>query len=114
MADGMEYFEGSGNVYRDLGFKDPEKWAAKADLAIRINRIIEQRDLTPREAAEILDISRPRVSNLKRGQLEKFSMEKLLFFLTALDRDVDIVIRPKEEKIAHINVAEATRPEYVS
>ena len=48
------------------------------DLAIQINKLIEQRKLTQAKAADILGIARPRVSDLKRGQLDKFSMEKLL------------------------------------
>lgn len=92
------------SVYQELGFTNPDKWEAKADLAIQINKLIETRSLTQAKAAEILGISRPRVSDLKRGQLDKFSMEKLLMFLTALDQDVDIVIHPKTSDSAYIRV----------
>ena len=110
----IEYYEGSDNVYKDLGFKKPEEWATKARIATRILAIIEERGLTQRQAGELLGIAQGRVSDLRRGQFNKFSVEKLLFFLNALDRDVDIVIRPKEEDVAQIHVAEAAaRPEYV-
>lgn len=94
------------SVYQELGFGNPEKWEAKADLSIQINKLIEQRNLTQAKAADILGIARPRVSDLKRGQLDKFSMEKLLSFLTALDHDVDIVIHPKTSDLAYIRVKE--------
>ena len=95
---------GVPSAYEELGFRDPEKWEAKAKLAIRINKLIEKRKLTQARAAGILGITRPRVSDLKRGQLDKFSIEKLLAFLTALDQDVDIVVRPKTSDSAHIRV----------
>ncbi len=94
------------SVYQELGFEHPEKWEAKADLAIQINKFIEQRNLTQAKVADILSIARPRVSDLKRGQLDKFSMEKLLSFLTALDHDVDIIIHQKTNDFASIRVKE--------
>ena len=92
------------SAYEALGFENPKKWETKANLAIRINKLIEIRNLTQAEAGEILGIPRPRVSDLKRGQLEKFSMEKLLGFLTALDQDVDIVVHPKTSDSSHVRV----------
>ena len=38
------------SAYKDLGFKNPEKWEAKANLAIRINNLIESRSLTQSKA----------------------------------------------------------------
>ena len=92
------------SAYQELSFNDPEKWEAKANLAIRINKLIEGRKLTQAKAADILGIARPRISDLKRGQLHRFSIEKLMTFLTALDQDVDILVRPKTSGSAHIRV----------
>ncbi len=41
----------ASSAYRELGFRNPGKWEAKADLAIRINKLIEMRTLTQAEAA---------------------------------------------------------------
>lgn len=95
------------NVYNDLGYKKPEEWAAKAALASKIYDIIEARAWTQKQAADILEIDQPGVSDLMRGRLRRFSITRLLSFLRALDHDVDILIRPKSDKIAHIMVAEA-------
>jgi predicted XRE-type DNA-binding protein len=103
--DGVEYHEGSGNVYKDLGFENPEEWATKAGLASKILDLIEVRKLTQKEAGHLLGIAQGRVSDLKRGQFDKFSVEKLLSFLNALGHDVDIVIRPKAAEVAQITVA---------
>ena len=100
-----EYYEGSTNVYADLGYANPEEWALKASIATKILAIIEENDLTQKDAGTLLGIAQGRVSDLKRGQFDKFSVEKLLVFLNALDRDVDIVIRPKEKEVAHITVS---------
>ena len=71
----------------------------------KILGIIEENGLTQKDAGALLGIAQGRVSDLKRGQFDKFSVERLLTFLNALDRDVDIVIRPKVEAVAHITVS---------
>jgi len=108
MSDRIEHVKGSGNVYKDLGFRNPDEWSMKADIASKVYDIIEERGLTQREAGEILGIAQGRVSDMKRGQFDKFSLEKLLSFLVALDRDVDIFVRPKARDIAHVRVAEVS------
>ena len=103
----IEYYEGSDNVYEDLGFKNPEEWATKARIATKILHLIEERGLTQKQAGEILGIAQGRVSNLRRGQFDKFSVEKLLSFLNSLDQDVDIIIRPKVQETASVQVMDA-------
>lgn len=106
-----EYTIGSGNVFEDLGFDKPEEELAKSDLAIQINKIIEQQGWKQKKAAVVLGIDQPKISALKNGRLSGFSIERLLAFLRALGQDIDIVIRPKNQAVAHIQVAEAS-PEY--
>lgn len=86
--------ESSGNVFADLGLSDPEERLAKADLAIAISREIESRDLTQAEAADLLGVAQPDVSNLMRGRLVGYSIERLTRLLNALGQDVEIRIRP--------------------
>ena len=106
---------GSGNVFKDLGFGRPDEELAKSDLAIQISKIIQQKGWTQKKAAGVLGIDQPKVSALKNGRLGGFSIERLLSFLRALDRDIDIVIRPKTEDVAQIQVAEViNRPRYVT
>lgn len=83
----------SGNVFADLGIPEPEEALAKADLAYRISSIITHRHLTQKEAAELLDIDQPKVSALMRGRLGGFSTDRLLRFLNALGRDVEIRVK---------------------
>ncbi|NVM20466.1 MAG: XRE family transcriptional regulator [Desulfobacterales bacterium] len=108
MSDEIEYLEGSGNVFEDLGFDNPEEELAKAKLASTIYDIIQDRKLTEKEAGVILGISQSKVSALKDGKLAGFSIERLFSFLRALDQDIDIVIHPKSEnKSSGINVTTA-------
>ena len=73
--------EGSSNVFADLGLPDSEELLAKAQLASTISDIIKGRHLTQTEAASVLGTTQPKVSNLVRGRLEGFSLERLALFL---------------------------------
>lgn len=105
----VDYVRGSGNVYKDLGFENPEEELAKARLASTIYDIIEERDLTQVQAAKILGIDQPKVSALKNGRLGGFSIERLFIFLRKLDRDIEIVIRerPTDKPPAEISISAA-------
>ena len=87
----------SSNVFADLGLPNPEERLLKAELASLISSLIEQKNLTQMQAAELLGIDQPKVSALTRGRLEGFSAERLLRFLNALGSDVEIVVKPKPE-----------------
>ena len=89
---------GSANVFADLGYPDAEERQTKLRMAYAINRIVEQRRLTQTAAADLLGVSQPKISALLRYRLEGFSVERLMTFLTALDRDVEIHIRRKSRR----------------
>jgi predicted XRE-type DNA-binding protein len=90
----IEVEESSGNLFADLGLPEPEERLAKADLAIAITRDVRRRDLTQQEAAELLGVAQPDVSNLMRGRLSGYSIERLTRLLNALGHDVEIRVRP--------------------
>jgi predicted XRE-type DNA-binding protein len=86
---------GTRNVFADLGMPDAGERQTKTRLAMAVNEIIADRKLKQAEAAELLQIPRPRVSALAHYKLNEFSVEKLMSFLTLLDQDVEIMIRPR-------------------
>ena len=89
----MDHFvESSGNIFEDLGFEDADERSLKAFLAMKVNSILEHRHITQVDAGEILDIPQPKVSNLKNGKLDSFSVERLLGFMLKLNRNVEIKI----------------------
>jgi len=100
---------GTSNVFADLGFPDAEERQTKLRLAHALNQVIEKRRLTQAAAAVLLGVNQPKVSALLRYRLEGFSVERLMTFLTALDRDVEIVIRrkPRSRSAARISVVAA-------
>jgi predicted XRE-type DNA-binding protein len=99
----------SGNVFADLGVPNAEEKQTKVRLAVAINQIIQSRKLSQMAAARRLKVNQPKVSALSNYVLDGFSVERLMNFVTALDRDVDIVIRPKSKshKIGRIAVTAA-------
>jgi predicted XRE-type DNA-binding protein len=86
---------GSGDVLVDLGFADASERKLRVELAMRLNELIADRRLTQAGVAQLFGIPQPHVSELKHYKLSRFSSERLLRFVTLLDRDVEIVIRPK-------------------
>ena len=84
---------GSGNVFADLDVPDADAHLLKAELVSSIDTIVRQRRITQTEAARMLGLSQPDVSRLLRGDFRQYSLERLFRLLTALGRDVDIVIR---------------------
>lgn len=83
----------SGNVFRDLGLKDAAEKQTKIRLAVAINDIVKKSRLSQAEAAERLGVNQPKISALANYRLNGFSVERLTYFLNALGRDVEIVIR---------------------
>ena len=86
--------EGSGNVFADLGMPDAANELVKAQLTFQIAKRIKALGLTQTAAAARLGISQPDVSRLMKRRPTGFSTDRLLALLTALDIDVDIVLRP--------------------
>jgi predicted XRE-type DNA-binding protein len=91
---------GSGNVFADLGFPDPEEALAKAALAQAIADTIERRRLTQEEAATIMGLDQPGVFTIVRGRLTGFTQDRLTRCVLALGNDVEITIRPGERDAA--------------
>jgi len=75
------------------GLPNGEERFAKAQLAYQINRLLEERGLKQKEAAELLGITQPDVSNLATGRLSGFTFDRLYRCLSALDTDVEITLK---------------------
>ena len=100
MRSNIKVEEGSGNIFKDLGFSDEvsEKELLKAQLGAEIFRILKERKLTQLEAAKLLGIKHAEVSRLKAAKLSDYSVERLMRFLNQLNRDIEIRIIPSEDK----------------
>jgi predicted XRE-type DNA-binding protein len=91
-----EIYEGSGNVFADLGLEDAEGLYTRAKIGFQVLTILQDRKLKQEEAAKILNIEQPEISLLMRGHFNHFSTERLLDFLKKLDQEVILFIRSRE------------------
>ena len=90
--------EGTGNVFADLGLPNSEERLAKALLSRAIHKAIEAQGLTQTQAAKRLGCAQPDVSNIVRGNVSGFAIERLARYLGALGFDVEIRVRPTDEQ----------------
>jgi predicted XRE-type DNA-binding protein len=87
----------SGNVFRDLGFSPEESANLKlrADLMMVLGKLIKARRLTQAKAAALFGVTQPRVSDLLRGKIDRFSVDTLVAMLGHAGAKVKLVVRPK-------------------
>jgi len=104
-----DIIRGTRNVFADLGYPDAAERQAKLRLAYALNQVLDQRKLTQTGAAKVLGVTQPRVSALRHYKLAGFSLERLMTLLTALDQDVEIVIKrkPRSRRAGRISVVAA-------
>jgi predicted XRE-type DNA-binding protein len=88
---------GSGNIFADLGRPDAQTHFLKAQIVSELYRLTHERKLTQAQAGKRMGISQPEVSRLFKGHFREYSVERLMGFLTAFDRDVEIVARARKK-----------------
>lgn len=93
--DDMELVRGSGNVFRDLGHPHHELEQLRATLAARIIGVLDDRRLTVRAAAEITGIAAADFSRIRRANLGRFTIDRLMTFLERLDQEVQVTVNVK-------------------
>jgi len=98
MARRVKMEVGSGNVFADLALPDAETHFLKAQIVSEVYRLSNARKLSQAKTGTILGISQPEVSRLFKGNFREYSVERLMEFLTAFDRDVEIVVKPSKRR----------------
>src|ERR1700685_2507327 len=88
----IEFEQGSGNVFADLGLKEADQLLARAQIGFHVFKILEAKNVKQREIALVLGIAQPDVSHLMNGHFTRFTTDKLLDFLKRLDRKVTIEV----------------------
>lgn len=83
-----------GNVFEDIGFEFGEAVNLKLRSTLMIGLIawIEESELNQSQAAEILKVNRPEISNLKRGKIDLFSIDKLVNMLQRAGKTVSLEV----------------------
>ena len=100
MTRRVKVVEGGANIFADLGLPDADTHYLKAQIVSEIYRFAQARKLTQTKAGALMGISQPEVSRLFKGNFREYSIDRLMGFLTAFDHDVEIVVRPSQEKRA--------------
>lgn len=91
----------SGNVFKDLGLPqdEAEHLRIRADLLIQIQKALKARGLKQAEAAKVLGVTQPRVSDLVRGRIDLFSVDSLIDMLARLGIRVRLVVTPSRKRL---------------
>ncbi len=89
-----ESHKGTDNVLADLGFEDAGELSTKTVLAVKINDLIDQRELSQTEVARMTGMTQPKVSQVRRYKLQNISLERLMQALVSLDQHIEIIVRP--------------------
>ena len=97
----MKIVPSSGNVFRDLGFsrEEAEHLRIRSTLMLHVQDIVRGRRLRQTQAAKILGVTQPRVSDLLRGRIDLFSTDTLIDMLTRLGGQVKLVVRKPRKKL---------------
>ena len=93
---------GSGDVFTDLGFSPAESrnLRIRSEMMTELRKFIEKEGLTQADAAKRLKVSQPRVSDLTRGKISRFSLDTLVNMLTDAGLEVDFRIKPRSRRVA--------------
>jgi predicted XRE-type DNA-binding protein len=91
----IEFEFSSGNVFADIGFDNAEEMLLKSELVRQINKTIKERELTPTQTRDMLNLDEEMLSNLSKGSLTEFTLENLFRYLNILGRDLEVVLKPR-------------------
>jgi predicted XRE-type DNA-binding protein len=99
---GAAITKGSGNVFADLGFSPAESrnLRIRSEMMTALRKFIEKEGLTQIDAAKRLRVSQPRISDLTRGKISRFSLDTLVNMLTDAGLEVDFRIKPLSRRVA--------------
>ena len=99
---GTTITKGSGNVFADLGFSpaDARNLRIRSELMTALRKFIEKEGLTQADAAKRLKVSQPRISDLARGKISRFSLDTLVNMLSDAGLEVDFRIKSPTRRVA--------------
>ncbi|MEX2262938.1 MAG: helix-turn-helix transcriptional regulator [Bryobacteraceae bacterium] len=92
----------SGNVFADLGFSSAEarNLRLRSQMMTALRKFVEKEGLTQAGAAKRLKVTQPRISDLKRGKITRFSLDALVNMLTDAGLEVDFRIKAAPRRVA--------------
>jgi predicted XRE-type DNA-binding protein len=91
--DDFDIVRGSGNVFRDLGHPDADREQLRALLAARIISVLDERKLTVRAAHELTGIAAADFSRIRRANLGRFTIDRMMAILAGLGQEVEVTVK---------------------
>ena len=93
MADEpLEIVRGSGNVFRDFGYPDADVRQTKALLGVQIMRILDEKNLSTRQAEARTGVSHSDFSRIRQAKFSRFTIDRLITILGFLGQEVEVSI----------------------
>ncbi|MEO5360642.1 MAG: helix-turn-helix domain-containing protein [Nitrospirota bacterium] len=90
MEEDFELIRGSGNVFRDFGRPNASVEQARAILAAKIIRTLDERELSTREAERLTGVSHSEFSRIRNARLKHFTLDRMITILEKLDEDIEV------------------------
>jgi predicted XRE-type DNA-binding protein len=102
MSNDTDIIRGTGNVFRDLGHPDADREQLRALLAARIIGVLDDRKLTVRAAQEVTGVAAADFSRIRKANLGRFTIDRLMTILTSLGQEVEVTvnIRPRRAAVS--------------
>lgn len=99
----MKVTKGNENVFVDCGFSggEAENLRIRADMVIALKKHIQANKLSQAQAAALMGVSQPRISDLVRGRIDLFSIDALVKMLNSAGLRVEVRVKP----IKHVKSA---------
>lgn len=93
MKSKLKIERSSGNVFEDLGFPpgESENLLLRAQLMSKIRSVT--RDMTQAQAAKRFGVTQPRINDLLRGKIDKFSLDALVNMLATAGMRVELRVK---------------------
>lgn len=100
-TDDMELIHGSGNVFRDFRHPNAGLEQARALIAAKIIGILDDRQLSTREAGKVTGVSHAEFSRIRNAQLRRFTLDRMITILGKLDEEIEVNVtfRPRSESV---------------
>ena len=93
VIEDLDLIRGAGNVFRDLGEHDADLRQAKAVLAAAVIKALDAQALTVRAAAERTGFAAADFSRVRRANLARFTLDRLIRMLQALDPQASVSVQ---------------------
>ncbi|MHB8747394.1 MAG: helix-turn-helix domain-containing protein [Gammaproteobacteria bacterium] len=95
MTKRVKIEKGSGNVFQDIGFPPHEAYNLhmRAELMVKVETFVDKSGLTQKEAAKLLGLTQPRLNDVLKGKIDKFSLDALVNMLARAGMKVKLTVR---------------------